>query len=216
MILSFISININININRLSIKVIFLIWSQIKSQTIKLHVYIKYETYIADEFDPVPFSFYLTFANPRGRGCFHGRGFLPAFPIPRINEWLHREKRSGPEELFFALWPFRVPEQHRRHDASSNWKRGPEMRRNEGESANARRMPRSLLKGRGSPNKKGVSFSETAYRANWVRRYSFSLFPLVSPLPLVWYLINYENWTYTLCRTFSTIRGELAFVSLTK
>lgn len=131
--------------------------------------------------NPVPFPSYLTLANPRGRGCFHGRGFLPAFPIPRMNEWLHREKRSGPEEPFFALCPFMVPVQHRRHDASSNWKRCPEMRRNEGESANARGMLRSLLKGRGSPNKKGVSFSETAYRANWVRRDSFSLFPLVSP-----------------------------------
>lgn len=79
----------------------------------------------------------------------------------------------------------------------------------EGKSANAWGMLRSLLKGWGTPNKKGVSFGEMVYRANWVRRSSFSLFPLVSSLPLVWYLINYENWTYILCRTFSAIRGKL-------
>lgn len=156
---------------------------------------------------PCPIST-LTFANPQGRGCFHGRGFLPAFPIPRMNGWFHREKQSGSEEPFFALWLFVAPEQHQRHDASSNWKRRPEIRRNEGESANARGMPKFLRKGRETPNKKGVFFDETAYRANWVRRYSFPFFPLVS-LPLVWYLINYENWTYTLCRMFSAIREKL-------
>lgn len=153
--------------------------------------------------------FTLTFANPRGRGCFHGRGFLSAFPIPRMNKWLHWDTRSGLEEPFFVLWPFAAP------DVAVTMRRliendVPRMRRNEGESTNARGMPKSLLKGRGTPNKKGVSFGETAYRANWVWRNSLPFFPfLVSPPPLVWYLINYENWTYTLCRTFSAIRGKL-------
>lgn len=127
---------------------------------------------------------YMTFANPRGWGCFRGTRFPREFPIPRTNERLRREKRSVPKEPFSSSYSRSCPSTV--HDASSNWKRRSGNARERGRRRGRVRNAEVLLKEREASNKKGVSLDETP---TYIVQIEFDaarilFFSLVSPLPL--------------------------------
>lgn len=170
------------------------------------------------ESDPVPFP--LRLSQIRGDVVIFTGAVLP----PRVSDSTNERMTPSGE----AEWPRRAllrPMAVRgprttsmsRCVASSNWKRRPEMRRNEGESVNARRMPTFWLEGRRSPNKKGVYLSIKRYIEQIEFDATHSFFSLSYRRFLlfdIWSIMKIK--TYTALSNVFNDPGNITFVTLTK